>query len=223
MGHHGWQFFFALLSLTRLSLYLGLLDRPLVAGFLISILTGDIFPAMYIAVFFELLWLDRIPTGTFIPPNSLFCTVSTILMVQTFGLSHTSQIFPIMVITIPVAYFCSWLESAHRITQNRNYNIILQQSRKTAARYKPGIMIGKALLQMFCLYLLVGITGMYVMFLIIDRGIALLPMDEALAWPHLILLAAISALAALRVKKAYISLVIVITGVTTWFFWQTMV
>ncbi|MFW6005353.1 MAG: hypothetical protein ACOCPN_02640, partial [Desulfonatronovibrionaceae bacterium] len=62
------RFFFALLSLARFSVQTGILDRPLVAGFLIYLVTGEMFPAMYVAVFFELLWIDIIPAGTFIPP-----------------------------------------------------------------------------------------------------------------------------------------------------------
>ncbi len=170
--------------------------------------TDDIFTAMYIAVFFELLWIDIIPAGTFIPPNAIFCVVATICLMEIFGLAHTSQILPLMIMTIPIAFLSSWLEGVQRTGQNKNYNVILQQTRKTPAKYRPDLMIRTSVIQSFLIYLITGLLGIYLLLGIFSFIHIYLPLENIIQWPHLILIASISALAALRIKKAYISLMV---------------
>jgi mannose PTS system EIIC component len=217
---HYRRFFFALFSLTRFSVNISLLERPIVIGFLISILTGQVFPVMYIAIFFELLWIDLIPAGTFIPPNAIFCVVATITVVEIFGLEMASQIFPVMVATIPVAFLCAWLEGVQRNAQNKNYNLILQQSRKNAVQYKPGAIIKTSIFQLLLIYLLVGIPGIYGLFLLTNTIYPYLPAEEHLSWPHLLMIASLSALAALRIRKAYVSLLLGILMISGYFAWE---
>lgn len=64
--------FFALLSLTRVAVDLGFVHRPIFAALLWAGLTFSLQPAMSAGIFFELLWLDLFPAGTFIPPHALF-------------------------------------------------------------------------------------------------------------------------------------------------------
>nr|WP_279614509.1 PTS sugar transporter subunit IIC [Desulfonatronovibrio hydrogenovorans] len=206
--------------MTRFSLNLGFLDRPLVVGFFIILLTGQIFPTMYVAAFFELLWIDLIPAGTFIPPNAIFCVAATMVVVEIYSLSDTSQIFPIMVMTIPVAILFSILEGKQRKAQNKNYNIILQQSRKTAARYNPQSMINSSLIQLLLIYLTVGTAAIYGLVFIYEHLSPYLVHRDYLSWPLLLLMASISALAALRIRKAYFSLVLGLTLVSGYLAWQ---
>ena len=63
-------FFFGLLSLFRNAVHLGFLDRPLVIGILFALILDPDIPFLGIGIFFELLWLDAIPAGTYIPPQS---------------------------------------------------------------------------------------------------------------------------------------------------------
>ncbi|MFW5730348.1 MAG: PTS sugar transporter subunit IIC [Desulfonatronovibrionaceae bacterium] len=213
------RFFFALLSLARFSVQTGILDRPLVAGFLIYLVTGEMFPAMYVAVFFELLWIDIIPAGTFIPPNAVFCVVATMCLVEIFGLHSPAHIFPAMVLAVPAAFVCSWLEGVQRTSQNKNYNIILQQSRKNHLRYHPEVMIRTSLSRLFLIYAAVGVMGIYILTLVFGLALDHLEFKNFLPWEVLLLVASVSALAGLRIKKAYVSLVlgmVCIAGVLTW-------
>lgn len=178
---------------------------------------------MYIAAFFELLWIDMIPAGTFIPPNAIFCVVATMVVVEIFRLEQASQIFPVMVASIPFAFLCSRLEGLQRTAQNRNYNLILQQSRKDAGHFKPGAMILGSLIQLLLIYLALGLGGIYCLVLMVSTVHLHLPVHDALSWTWLLIIASISALAALRIKKAYFSLIIGLIAVSGYFFWEMMV
>lgn len=217
LGCHGGRFFFAFFSLTRFTVNISLIERPIVVGFFISILTGEVFPVMYIAVFFELLWIDIIPAGTFIPPNAIFCVVATIIIVEIFTLESASQIFPVMAATIPMAFLSSWIEGAQRTAQNKNYNMILQQGRKTAESYQPGAMIRTSALHLLLIYLALGIAGIYALVLLLNMIHVYLPVNTHLTWSHLLLTASLSALAALRIKKAYFSLILGMVGISAYF------
>ncbi|MFO7728517.1 MAG: PTS sugar transporter subunit IIC [Desulfonatronovibrio sp.] len=217
LGCNGGRFFFALFSLSRFTINISLIERPIVIGFFISLLTGDVFPVMYIAVFFELLWIDIIPAGTFIPPNAIFCVVATIILVEIFTLESPSQIFPVMIATVPLAFLSSWLEGAQRAAQNRNYNMILQQSRKNADSFRPGAMIKTSALHLLLIYLVLGISGIYALVLLLNMIHIYLPVNNDLSWSHLLLTASLSALAALRIKKAYISLILGMIAVSAGF------
>jgi mannose PTS system EIIC component len=217
MGDYSWRFFFALFSLTRFSVNISVLERPMVVGFFISIITGQVFPVMYIAFFFELLWIDLIPAGTFIPPNAIFCMLATITVTHLFNLEYASQIFPVMLATIPIAFLISWLEGVQRTAQNRNYNTILQQSRKNALDFQPGLMAGYSILQLLLIYLIVGVAGIYGLFLLMDLFHSYLPAGDYPSWTHLLMIASISALAALRIRKAYVSLILGIIMISVYF------
>ncbi len=220
MDNYSERFFFALFSLARFSINISIIERPLVMGFFIALLTGEVFPVMYIAVFFELLWIDIIPAGTFIPPNALFCVAASAAIVEIHSLDSASQVFPVMMAAIPIAFLCSWLEGVQRTAQNRNYNIILQHSRKEASRFSPGAMIMNSILQLLIIYMAVGILGIYALFLLTKTFLFYLPTGDYLSWAHLLMIGSISALAALRIKKAYISLVLGIAAVSTYFVWE---
>lgn len=217
MGDYSWRFFFALFSLARFSVNISVLERPMVVGFFISILTGQVFPVMYIAFFFELLWIDLIPAGTFIPPNAIFCVLATITVTHLFNLEYASQIFPVMLATIPIAFLASWLEGVQRTAQNRSYNTILQQSRKNALDFQPGLMAGYSILQLLLIYLTVGVGGIYGLFLLMDMLHSYLPAGDYPSWNHLLMIASISALAALRIRKAHVSLILGIMMISVYF------
>ncbi len=175
---------------------------------------------MYIAFFFELLWIDLIPAGTFIPPNAIFCVVATITVVAILNLEYPSQIFPVMIATIPVAFLFSWLEGIQRNAQNRNYNIILQQSRNRSADYRPGLMVSSSIIQLLLIYLTAGILSTYGLLTITRMAYSYLPAQVYPSWAHLLLIASVSALAALRIKKAYLSLTIGILMISAYFVWE---
>ncbi|WP_279614632.1 MULTISPECIES: PTS sugar transporter subunit IIC [Desulfonatronospira] len=218
-------FFFAVFSLFRFALHLGLLERPLVAGFFLALITGEVFPVLLIAVFFELLWLDLIPAGTFIPPNAIFCVTSVTLLYGHFQLEHTGQIFLLMLLSIPGAYILSRIEGWYRIRQNKKYNLILRQSRDRFSSYNPGKMIMQSLVGSFGVGLVTACLGIYFLAIVYPHLKDLFQFQREMDWSLILLAASFSALAGLRVKKAYTSLVVgmvLISAALAWMQWPVL-
>ncbi|WP_291318646.1 PTS sugar transporter subunit IIC [Desulfonatronospira sp.] len=215
-------FFFALFSLFRFALSIGLLERPLVVGFLLALITGEVFTALLIAVFFELLWLDLIPAGTFIPPNSIFCVTSTVILCAHFQLEHTGMILLLMLLSIPGAYILSRIEGWYRIRQNKKYNLILRQSRDRFSIYSPGKMILQSLAGSFGVNLVSACLGIYLLAVVYPHLSGVFQFQRELDWSVILIAASFSALAGLRVKKANISLItgmILVSAALAWMQW----
>jgi len=220
------KFFFAVFSLFRFAFHIGLLERPLAAGLFLALITGEVFPVLIIAVFFELLWLDLIPAGTFIPPNAIFCVTSTTLLCGYFQLEHTGQIFLLMLLSIPGAYILSRIEGWYRIRQNKKYNLILRQSRDRFSSYSPGKMILQSLVGSFGVNLFSACLGIYFLAYVYPYLSSIFQFQRELDWSVVLIAASISALAGLRVKKAYLSLVVgmvLISAALAWMQWPVLV
>ncbi len=52
-----------------------MISRPIVAGPLIGLALGDPFTGLVTGALLELLWVDRIPVGPYVPPNDTFVAV----------------------------------------------------------------------------------------------------------------------------------------------------
>ncbi len=205
----------------RFAVPLGLLDRPLAAAFVLILLTGEIFPVLYVAIFFELLWIDLIPAGTFIPPNAVFCLVATTALIVYFQLESIEQIFFLMLLTIPGAYMLSLFESWHRVRQNKSYNLILRQSRDKFDSFQPEKMIFKSMAGSWGMNFLAACVGLYLLTLIFPLiNILPQPDQDILKWPHLLMIASISAIAALRIRKAYTSLILAMLIIAIFLAWK---
>jgi PTS system mannose-specific IIC component len=66
----------AFLCLDRIFLQV-MISRPVVAGTVIGLLLGDPYSGMITGALIELLWIDRLPVGTVVPPND---TVAAVLI-----------------------------------------------------------------------------------------------------------------------------------------------
>jgi PTS system mannose-specific IIC component len=70
-----------------------LISRPIVAGPVIGAFLSDPYTGLITGAFVELLWIDRIPVGTYIPPNdsvvAILITAGSIL--AGIGIGHCSQ------------------------------------------------------------------------------------------------------------------------------------
>lgn len=64
------------LCLDRVFLQL-LVSRPIVAAPVIGVILGDFYTGLIAGAFIELLWIDRLPIGTYIPPNDTLAAVLT--------------------------------------------------------------------------------------------------------------------------------------------------
>lgn len=75
--------FAALLELDTTYAFQLLLSRPIIAGPLFGLFTGDVMAGLQAGLFAELLFIDSAPLGGIIPPNGLVaCVIPVILYAQ---------------------------------------------------------------------------------------------------------------------------------------------
>lgn len=72
--------FAALLELDTTYAFQLLLSRPIIAGPLFALFTGDIMAGIQVGVFAELLFADISPLGGIVPPSGVVCTVIPIIL-----------------------------------------------------------------------------------------------------------------------------------------------
>ncbi|MGE4293402.1 MAG: PTS sugar transporter subunit IIC [Desulfovibrio sp.] len=200
------RFFFALFSLFRFSLSIGLLERPLFIGLLWALVTGDYEICLKIAIFFELAWLDIIPAGTYIPPHLGAAMFTALALTSLHGLTDTGQITLVMAAGIPMAWLGTRLEARQRTFQRRCHTQALQWARNVNAGPFPERIVYSALLRNF----LTSWIFFFVSMLVLDMLLGLLLhnlgtlLDQMhVDWPHLWLAASLGGLLALRIRRAY--------------------
>jgi len=64
-----------------------LLSRPTVAGIILGALTGDLLTGLQLGLCSELILLDHIPVGGYVPPNGVVCAASAFVLVHVFGVA----------------------------------------------------------------------------------------------------------------------------------------
>lgn len=72
--------FAAALELDSTYAFQFLLSRPIIAGPLFGLFTGDVMAGIQVGVFAELLFADISPLGGIIPPNGVVCTVIPVIL-----------------------------------------------------------------------------------------------------------------------------------------------
>jgi len=208
------RFFFALFSQFRFSISIGLLERPLVIGVFWGAFTGDYTTSLYIAIFFELFWLDLIPAGTFIPPHLTAATFSALSLTTFFGLQDPSRIIAILFASMPLAWIGAKLDGWVRDSERGSYNKLLNWARNPKNPIVPGTLILRSLTRTF---ILSGLT-FYVAILILKQLFQVfftlypgLLTSLDVKWAHLWIAATLGGLMALRLKRAY---AVLATGIT---------
>lgn len=210
------RFFFALASLARFALNVGFFERPLAAGALWGLATGEWALAANVAIFFELFWLDLFPAGTYIPPNSVASMLLTIGVSHYFGIHEAPVLVIPMLISLPTALLFSKVEYWQRKMQNHGYNTLIQWGRKNADVNIPGEIILRSLIQLvvihaiffsICLLVLIGTINA------MSYYIGHLPVVQSISWMHLWFIAGIGGAMSLRVRRSYVVFLICLLGV----------
>jgi PTS system mannose-specific IIC component len=207
------RFFFALFSQFRSSLSIGLLERPLVVGFFWGAATGEYTTSLYIAIFFELFWLDLIPAGAYIPPQLTAATFSALALTTWFGLDQPSRIMFVLFASMPLAWIGTKVEAWLREREQGSYNALLNWARNPDSMHLPGTLIlrsmGKGLLMSWATFL-VAILFLKFVFDLVFSAYPNVFSHLDVTWAHLWVAASLGGLMALRLKRAY---VILATGI----------
>ena len=188
----------------RFSLNSGFVERPLVAAFFWSFVTGEWTVNFNVAIFFELFWLDLFPAGTFIPPHALYSTFASMAMVYILDLHLTEEVFLAIILTIPLALFGSWLEGQQRIWQNKSYNELLKRVRRGYQNgFYPERLILKSIFQILMVNFLFAYFSLHALIFIYEKIAPISPRSTFLAWPYLWIFASIGGILSLRISRAY--------------------
>lgn len=159
---------------------------------------------MSAGIFFELLWLDLFPAGTFIPPHALLSLTATLTVLACLPDADMRTTALLLVATLPLAYLGAWVEQRYRKRQNTSYNKLITWNRQSVAHaYTPNRLIMQALAEKFLLnFFLFALC-------VLPLLAALRPLQPWLSsgpqpsWPMLWIVAGIGAVLALRLRKAY--------------------
>ena len=112
--------FAGLFSLFRFAVRLEFFDRPLVLAMCWSVFFPH--PAnLCIAVFYELIWLDLIFVGTYIPPQAGLVTLVSLALVTGLELFSPARIGLLLFLVLPFAYLANFLD--HRASTLNGENV----------------------------------------------------------------------------------------------------
>lgn len=204
------RFFFALFSLFRYSISIGLLERPLVVGLFWGAFTGDYTTSLYIAIFFELFWLDLIPVGTYIPPHLTAATFSALSLTTFFGLEHPARIMGVLFASMPLAWLGTKVEEALREQEKGSYNKLLTWARNPKSPHLPGRLILRSMVRTFIFAWVSFFISILILKYVFQALFSLYPgllSSIDVTWAHLWVAATLGGLMALRLKRAYVVLI----------------
>ncbi|MDL2316105.1 hypothetical protein LJC59_03375 [Desulfovibrio sp. OttesenSCG-928-A18] len=201
--------FFCLAALFgRAVCNIGFLERPISIGLAWWLITGDYAPALPLALFFEIFWLDLFFIGGYIPPMAAFPYLLFLALAGSFGWNDpTSMAFP-LVMLLPFAYLVPYHEARQRdLQKNASSKLLAAAQGESPLNSLPGrmlvvsslqILVGGAVLFIAAYYLLYALFSLAVF----NESAKHIPLN--VNWTVLYGAAAIGALLALRIRKAFL-------------------
>lgn len=200
-----------------------MLERPLAVSLCIGYFApepGFLPVAVGVGVFFELLWLDLFPVGTYVPPNATSSVFLSLGLALTHGLQSPAELIPALVLGIALGVVGGKRESYMRARMDTAHNALVNWIRATGreasvprsalfplsrATQPPETLTAVALvsnlLLSFVLFAGAFLLSSLALNLLMPR-LALATGTSNLSWAHLWLPACVGALVALRIKRA---------------------
>lgn len=208
------------MALFRNAIHLGFLDRPLVIGILFALILEPDLPFLAIGVFFELLWLDVIPAGTHIPPQSqlaAFVCAETAALLQA---SQPGQVLPLLLMAIPLAWLGSRVESSFRARLNRVHDALHRRTASSESRAgkDPRAFVLRSLGLYVAIQASLCLVASMCLYSLGPVVLAYWPGLQGAGWPVILGGALLGGFLALRLRSSYWLLVagIVFLFVATW-------
>jgi PTS system mannose-specific IIC component len=103
----------AILCLDRVCVQ-AMLSRPIVAAPILGFVFNDPLTGLAAGAFMELIWIDRLPIGTYIPPNeslvAVLITGATILAGQSLGHTSRELLALSVLLYLPLGRISQWLD-----------------------------------------------------------------------------------------------------------------
>lgn len=182
----------------------------MVLGLAFGLVFGNWQVSISIAVFFELLWLDFFPAGTYIPPHRTFSAFFCLFFAQLLHVHQPAAAVPLILLGMPLSWLGSTGEHWHRVWQNASYDRILEWSEDGAeGDFRPEGLVRNSLLQMFVLQFTLFAACGLVLFHPLQSAVAYWQGAETgLTWHHLWILGMVGGILSLRIRRAFEFLII---------------
>jgi PTS system mannose-specific IIC component len=194
----------------------GFVERPVAIGLAWWAVTGEYAPALPLAVFFELFWLDLIPIGSYIQPMPSFPYLVVLALCAFFHWTDpTSLVCPIL-LSLPLAYLPPLVERRLRDYRKLAYNQLLHHSRKNAPLGAlPARLVGMSILRQMAIGLASFLAAALLFFLVFSLPVlqGLTDRVPEVNWFELYAVASIGAVLSLRIRRAYVVFVLCMTTV----------
>lgn len=176
-------------------------------GLIWGLATGDLELALNISVIFELFWLDLIPAGTYIPPNTAASNLACLALMRAFGLAGPAEaVFPIL-LCLPLGWIGARLEEYQRTRQNSSYDALLAWARGEGGwRINPGGQLLRSILQIGALHFLFFVGAVLALASLVGllRSWGFLhPPQGVFSWGCLWVAASFGGILSLRSARAY--------------------
>ncbi len=159
---------------------------------------------MSAGIFFELLWLDLFPAGTYIPPQALLSLIATLTILACLPDADMRTTVLIIIASLPLAYLGAWVEQLFRKRQNAGYNQLLTWNRKGNTNiFAPHRLTARALVEFFLLNFSLFWLCLLPLLVVLKTVQPWIAGGPQPTWPMLWVAACAGAILALRVRKAY--------------------
>lgn len=197
---------FVVFSVFRFSLNVGFLERPLLIGLAWATISGDPRTALGIALFFELLWIDLFPAGTFIPPHLVASTSAGLALASALRLAAPQDVLLCLLLTVPLGPAGAKFEQLLRTWQNRHYNELVRLARQPGIAFAPERILVRSMVETSFCALVVFALALAFLFSLVGHALPLwrelLPAGR-IGWVHIWLAASLGGVLAIRWKRAY--------------------
>ncbi|WP_243546251.1 hypothetical protein [Pseudodesulfovibrio tunisiensis] len=187
-----------------------------------GVYSGDFTTSLYIAVFFELFWLDLIPAGTFLPPHLTAATFSALALTTYFGLEQPARIMGVLFASMPLAWLGAKVEAMLRDQARWSYNKLLNWSRHPEQDHVPAMLVARSLALTFlsswvCFFVATMLLqfGFKIFFQAFPGVLSRIDVS----WAHLWIAASLGGFMALRLSRVYAVLgtgIAIAVGIMIW-------
>ncbi len=177
-------------------------------GLLWGLWTGELSPALPLALFYELFWLDLFAVGTYVPPNALLPLLCLLTLSHIMGLADPWILSVLALVLLPMAHLGTWLELRHRLWQISGYNRLLRAFRMgRSLEFVSSWALALSLVQLFFMNFLLFFVIAWASCPLLMMLVPFIPeMDHVpplSSWTMLWAIGALGGLMALRIRRSF--------------------